>query len=221
MTNPVIDNTTGGNLDRVILWQYDHADNLISIIELFSQFFKDSTTDFFDEYVKKFNLSNPDEVTDYGLAVWGKVLDIPRPTLTYTDGGEKVTRPMSKELYRRILAGRIILSEKNASVPAYIEYVTSVFGDGVTVIDGQDMSLSFVKNESAETPLTAEAIAAISQYPDVVFAYPSGVRSNERSNDPMFALDGQQTDTDDTDPIAGGLDESGFNWRITPKGNWR
>ena len=49
MTNSVIDNTTGGNLDRVILWQYDHADNLISIIELFSQFFKDSTTDFFDE----------------------------------------------------------------------------------------------------------------------------------------------------------------------------
>ena len=221
MTNSVIDNTTGGNLDRVILWQYDHADNLISIIELFRQFFKDSTTDFFDEYVKKFNLSNPDEVTDYGLAVWGKVLDIPRPTLTYTDNGEEVTRTMSKELYRRILAGRIVLSEKNASVPAYIEYVTSVFGDGVTVIDGQDMSLSFVKNESAETPLTAEAAAAISQYPDVVFAYPSGVRSNERSNDPIFALDGQQTGTDDTDPIAGGLDESGFNWRITPKGNWR
>ena len=65
MTNSVIDNTDAGNLDRTIIWQYDNAEKLIGVIEMLKDFFAQSTTDFFDNYAKKINLANPDEVDPY------------------------------------------------------------------------------------------------------------------------------------------------------------
>ena len=220
MTNSVIDNTDAGNLDRTIIWQYDNAEKLIGIIEMLKDFFAQTTTEFFDNYAKKINLANPDEVDDYGLSVWGKVLGVQRPVLTFDDGEvASHTAPMSSGLYRKILAARIVLLEKSATVPNYIEYVQSIFGGKLKVIDGQNMSLSFAVKTGAT--LTDEESAAIAQFPDVVFAFPSGVRSSGHSNSLMFGFDGQQNSEDESDPQVGGFDESGMNWRLTPKGNWQ
>lgn len=220
MTNTQIDNSDAGNIDRTIIWQYDNAENLIGVIQTLKDFFAQSTTEFFDGYIEKINLANPDEVDDYGLSVWGKVLGVQRPVLTFDDGGgESHTSPMSSALYRKILAARIVLLEKTATIPNYIEYVQSIFGNRMKVVDGLNMSLGF-EVKDGET-LTDEESAAIAQFPDVVFAFPSGVRSVEHSDSLMFGLDGQQDSEDESDPNVGGFDESGMNWRLTPKGNWQ
>lgn len=220
MINSAIDNTDAGNLDRTIIWQYDNASGIIGVIEMLKDFFTQSTTEFFDDYAKKINLADLDEVDDYGLSVWGKILGAQRPVLTFDDGeGESHTAPMSSSLYRKILAARIILLEKSATVPDYIEYVKSIFGDRISVVDGENMSLTFTLKDGEE--LTDEESAAITQFPDVVFAFPSGVRSSEHSDSLMFGFDGQQDSEDESDPQVGGFDESGINWRLTPKGNWQ
>lgn len=211
MNTAIIDNSDSGYIERTILWQYDNAEHLKSIILNLKGFFDQSAKDHFDEMVGRMNLADED-IDDYGLAVWGKILNTNRPNLTYNGS----TTTLSKEVYRKILLGKIKLFEGSATLKEYIEYIKSIFDDGVICFDGLDMSLSFDKNFDAT--LSDELDALIEQAPDVVFVYPAGVRSSDHSTSKMFVFDGQQT-VDFF--VAGGLDESGFNWRLTAKGNWR
>jgi hypothetical protein len=216
MTDHIIDNTDAGLIERTITWQYENATKLVSLILSWKEFFKHSTTDLFDGIPPGINLTNTD-ISDYWLSVWGNILNVRRPMLTYLPEGEseESTLTMSRELFRRILLGRSRLLEDNASVPAYLNYINIVFGPKMKMIDGLDMGISFVENGE----LTNEELAAIEQCPDVVFVFPAGVRSAEHSQSLMFGLDGQQNEADVVN--VGGLDESGFNWRLTPKGNWK
>ena len=106
MTNSVIDNTDAGNLDRTIIWQYDNAEKLIGVIEMLKDFFAQSTTEFFDNYAKRINLANPDEVDDYGLSVWGKVLILRRCHLVF------IARYLRREssFSKKVQPSRITLS---------------------------------------------------------------------------------------------------------------
>jgi hypothetical protein len=56
-------------------------------------------------------------------------------------------------------------------------------------------------------------------FPDILYVFPSGVRSASHSKSLMFGLSNNGDDPQDT--FCGGLDESGFNWRLTPEGNWQ
>lgn len=231
-----IDNSDSGYIERTILWQYDNAEHLKDIILSFKSFYDKSTKEHYDNLRGRLNLSDPN-IDAYGLAVWGKILNTNRPNLTYIDEGtnEEVTRSLSKGVYRKILLGKIKLFEGSATLKEFAEYIKSIFGDCVICTDGLDMSLRFDKNLSPTTPLSPELDALITQAPDVVFVYPAGVRSSEHSKSDMFCLaehnagdvvdgveltsaTGQPTETEFN---VGGLDESGFNWRLTTKGNWR
>jgi hypothetical protein len=211
MKTATIDNSDDGYIERVILWQYDNAEHLKDLILNLKGFYDKSTKDHFDEMVGRMNLAD-ENIDDYGLSVWGKILNTNRPNLTY--GGN--TTPLSKEVYRKVLLGKIKLFEGSATLKEFIAYVESIFGDGVICTDGLDMSLRFDKNLNAN--LSPELDALITQAPDVVFVYPAGVRSSAHSTSRMFVFDEQKT-VDFFTP--GGLDESGFNWRLTAKGNWR
>lgn len=216
MTDPIIDNTDAGLIERTITWQYENATKLVSLILSWKEFFKNSTTDLFDEIPSAIDLTDTN-ISDYGLSVWGNILNVRRPMLTYSpnEGDEETTLVMSRELFRRILLGRLRLLEDNASIPAYLNYISAVFGSRMRVVDGLDMWMSFVDNGE----LTPEEAAAIEQCPDIIFIFPAGVRSAEHSQSLMFGLDGQQNEASVVN--VGGLDESGFNWRLTPKGNWK
>lgn len=219
MKTATIDNSDAGYIERVILWQYDNAEHLKDLILNLKGFYDSSTKDHFDEMVGRMNLAD-ENIDDYGLAVWGKILNTNRPNLTYIDEetNEELTQPLSKEVYRKILLGKIKLFEGSATLKEFAEYIKSIFGDGVICTDGLDMSLRFDKNLNPTTPFSPELDALITQAPDVVFIYPAGVRSSEHSTSRMFVFDEQKT-VDFFTP--GGLDESGFNWRLTAKGNWR
>lgn len=117
------------------------------------------------------------------------------------------TGKISSELYRKILKAKVKLLSRNATIPDYCEFINAVFDGKVKVIDGLDMSLKFEDNG-----LDGEQKSVFDNHMDVIIAYPSGVRDNNKSNSPIFALDGQQK-VASTDPITGGLDESYFIYK--------
>ena len=117
------------------------------------------------------------------------------------------TGKISSELYRKILKAKVKLLSRNATIPDYCEFINTVFDGKVKVIDGLDMSLKFKDNG-----LDGEQKSVFDNHMDVIIAYPSGVRDNNKSNSPIFALDGQQK-VFSTDPITGGLDESYFIYK--------
>lgn len=212
MTNYAIDNSDRGDIDRTILWQYDNAAHLIGVIDIFKDFFEQAVKNFWDGFTKNVSLADEDEVDDYGLAVWGKILNVSRTIPTSGDPIE-----LSSGLYRKILAARFKLATENASLKAYSDYVHAIFGGKVKFVDNGTMSLTVEVNESAGE-LTDEEQALVDN-PQIWMIYPAGVESSEHSNSPMFGLDGQQP-VETGDPVVGGLDESSFNWRLTPEGRW-
>jgi hypothetical protein len=209
-----IDNTDRDDIRRTILWQYDNATNLIKIIYLLKDFFTQGVTNFWDSFLDYIDLFSKDKLSDYGLALWGKAIGVPR--LVYDNSGTRT--PIGAKLYRNVLKARLILSTKAATLKDYSDFITSIFGkDRVVVVDAGRMSLSVVKKND-EVTLTADEKALIDNV-DAWFLYPAGVKSNVHSNSNMLGFDGQEP-VKSTDPNIGVLDEASFNWRLTPGGNW-
>lgn len=210
-----IDNTDRGDIKRTILWQYDNATNLIKIIYLLKDFFAQGVTNFWDSFLRYTDLFSEGELSDYGLALWGKAIGVPR--LVYDNNGTPT--PINAELYRNVLKARLILSTKAATLKDYSDFITSIFGkDRVIVVDSGRMSLSVVK-KNGQVTLTADEQTLIDNV-DAWFLYPAGVKSDVHSNSNMFGFEGQSPRPGYNDPNIGGLDESSFNWRLTPGGNW-
>lgn len=211
-----IDNTDRGDIKRTILWQYDNATNLIKIIYLLKDFFAQGVTNFWDSFLRYTDLFSEGELSDYGLALWGKAIGVPR--LVYDNDGTPT--PINAELYRNVLKARLILSTKAATLKDYSDFITSIFGKNrVIVVDSGRMSLSVVKKNDNVT-LTSDEQALIANV-DAWFLYPAGVKSDVHSSSYMFGFDGQQKKYGTAaDPEIGGLDDSSFNWRLTPGGNW-
>ena len=212
MTNYAIDNSDRGDIDRTILWQYDNATHLVALITAFKDFFNEAVTNFWDGFSNRVNLADENKVDDYGLAVWGKILNVSR-TIPTSDGPIE----LPSGLYRKILAAKFKLATENASLKAYSDYVYAIFGGKVKFVDNGTMSLTVEVNENAGE-LTDEEQALVYN-PQIWMIYPAGVESAEHSNSPMFGLDGQQP-VAISDPVVGGLNDSSFNWRLTPEGRW-
>lgn len=207
MNTVTIDNSDGGEILASILWQYEHASNVVGVIETFKAAYDASTKDFFDALLGRYDLAS-ESIDDFGLAVWGAILNLPRP---FVNGSM-----LSSEVYRRILLGKLRLLDSDATMENYTAYCDLVFGEGaVSVVDEGQMELTLVANTTLD-----EELEALLDMQQKIIPYPAGVKSNEHSNSPMFCFEGQQPIEDD-DPQAGGLDDSSFCWRYTKQGNWR
>lgn len=64
------------DLQKTILWQYDKAQSLRSLINQKQSWYKRNVTDFILNFFK--NIFNLKTATDFGLSVWGKLLNFPR-----------------------------------------------------------------------------------------------------------------------------------------------
>lgn len=214
-----VDNSADSDLKRVVLWQYDLAERFVGWIGILRGFFLYSTQMFWDSIPTKLNISVAESVDEFGLAVWGLVTGVGRPTVT-VDGG---LRTISSELYRRIIIGRFRLVCSNASLSAYEDFVDFVFRGNVSVVDNGTMSMTFSWIGDA-TPTTNEAKemkALIEQRPESVVAYPSGVRDDARSSSMLLGLSADENGAVGQDVLCGGFDEASFCWRYTKEGNWR
>lgn len=203
MTNYTIDNTDRGDTKRAITWQYDQAENLVSLISSMSDFFKAAVTDFWDGFVKDTNLASAEDVTDFGLAVWGKILNIPRTV--YVENDE--VKSISSDLYRRLLVARFKLANGNASLGAYAEFIYDVFGGKVKFVDNGTMSLSLAINDGQTLTTEEEALYNDADY---WMMYPAGVRSDEAYSGKILGLSTSRIAPQDS--RCGTFDESILNW---------
>jgi len=200
MTNQAIYNGADAEFGKVILWQYDKAENLIMLIKNFLGIFDNATKLLWDKYAEEVDI---DTATDYGLAILGTLIGCSRPNYNNS--------PISTELYRRFIKARFQLSRSNYSVDAINEYLRTVFDNAVSVIDNHDMSLSWSVDRSA---LTAEELYCIDSLPQFTLPFPAAVKDNTQFDEVLFSV----CETQPADPsnvtmngyLVGGLDESTF-----------
>ena len=81
MNTANIDNSIGADITRTITWQFDKATHLVGIINALRDFYDQSTKDLWDGVIG--SVENIDEADDYGLSVWGKILNLRRPVVAY------------------------------------------------------------------------------------------------------------------------------------------
>ena len=62
------------NLLESLLWQYNDAERLQSILQQKQDWFKENHTDFWDDWYD--NVFNLDTANDFGLTVWAKILEV-------------------------------------------------------------------------------------------------------------------------------------------------
>lgn len=190
MSYLTIDNTIDADLKRAVTWQYDNASNLVAVIGMFKDFFRKSVSDLWDSIAAGINISIPDEASDFDLAKWGKLLGVERPVLTIDGAG--VT--MKSEAYRRILVARFRLLNSDATTEDYITFIKYIFGNAVDISYNDNMALTFsyVGNAPQSTnSVEYHLYAAFNQFPDTIFIYPAGVRSNVQSSGPIVAFEEQ------------------------------
>lgn len=194
MSYLTIDNTIDADLKRAVTWQYDNASNLVAVIGMFKDFFRKSVSDLWDSIAAGINISIPDEASDFDLARWGKLLGVERPVLTIDGAG--VT--MRSEAYRRILVARFRLLNSGATTEDYITFIKYIFGEAVEISYNDNMALTF--SYVGNVPQSTDSVeyhlyAAFNQFPDTIFIYPAGVRSNVQSSGPIVAFEEQATGT--------------------------
>ena len=74
MNTANIDNSIGADITRTITWQFDKATHLVGIINALRDFYDQSTKDLWDGVIG--SVENIDEADDYGVSVWGKILNL-------------------------------------------------------------------------------------------------------------------------------------------------
>ena len=165
------------NLIQNILWQYEKAENLKGLISRKENWYNTNLNDFWLKIVDDF--LNIQTATDWGLNLWGKILNVSR---IYNVNGVQTT--LSTELYRRLILGKISLIRSNGTVPEINKYLNFIFSNHIpattnaaVVKDNFDMSVYYVLNFEP----TDEELALI--YSRTFFPTPAGVK------DKIYLLD--------------------------------
>ncbi|MBV4413350.1 DUF2612 domain-containing protein [Enterobacteriaceae bacterium YMB-R22] len=63
------------DLLKAILWQYENSDNIKALAHYKSAWFNRATVEFWRNWYR--DVFNIDTANDFGLAVWGRILDVP------------------------------------------------------------------------------------------------------------------------------------------------
>lgn len=158
------------NLIQNVLWQYEQADSLKSLIKQKEEWYNTNLNDFWLKIVDDF--LNINTATDWGLNLWGKILNVSR--IINVNG---VQTTLSKELYRRLILGQMSLIRSNGTVPEINKYLNFIFKEhtsettnAAVVKDNFDMSVYYVLSFEP----TDEELALI--YSRTFFPTPAGVK---------------------------------------------
>ena len=135
------------DLSKVILWQYDDAEKLKSLVNNEQQFMDTAVTQFWEDF--NYNVFNLATCNTFGLELWGKLLGVARPT--YLDGGVAVE--YSDDQYRLVLQARIYLLTFDGSGAALNQFFKMLFPEyPVIITDNLDMTVTigFVQEPTDE-----------------------------------------------------------------------
>lgn len=110
------------NLKQCLLWQYNNAPALRALILQKQDWYKTHQEDFWNYwYGSVFNLDTAD---DFGLTVWGEILDFPRQVKS-VDGSLHV---LTTEQYRTVLKGQMLKFNMGVTAPEVNKWLSVVFG---------------------------------------------------------------------------------------------
>lgn len=170
------------DLSKVILWQYDDAPKFKALVDKEQDFMNEAVTWFWEDFNHDvFNLAT---CNTFGLEVWGKLLNVARPT--YTSGGE--THEYSDEQYRLVLRARIFLLTFDGSAKSLNNFFKMLFPEyQVVITDNLNMTVDI--NFVNEPPQEIKTV--INNY--LFLPRPSGVEYNVNWHvdyDKVFGFEG-------------------------------
>ena len=129
------------DLEKSILWQYDKANKMKSLITQKKSWYKENVTDFITNFFK--NIFNLKTANDFGLAIWGKILNFPRQ-ITKRDN---TILELSTEQYRFLLKAQILKFKMKCTIPEINRYLRIIFNESnnnnVYVIDNHNMTIRY------------------------------------------------------------------------------
>lgn len=180
------------NLLECLLWQYHKAERLQALVQACQDEMNANVEDFWNDFYT--NVFNIDTVNTFGLAVWGILLGVERPT--YTSDGQ--TQYYSDDMYRLFLKSRILMFQMDGSIYRINQYINYLFPNKpIYVIDNLDMTISinFYYTPSAEE-------WQVLNNPDFL-PRPSGVQIEILSINPdeIFGFNGTEFQPWDTEPF--------------------
>lgn len=125
------------DLNKVILWQYNDATKLKSIVSNQQSFMDTNLTDFIRGWER--NVFRLDDCDSFGLTVWGRLLNAPRPV--YTINNEK--HVFNDEQYRLLLKAKIYLLNFNGTCSNLNEFLKKFFPNvQFSVVDNYNMTVT-------------------------------------------------------------------------------
>lgn len=135
----VCDLQNTANLLECILWQYDNAPKLKSLVQACQDEFDGNVQDFWDNFYT--NIFNLDTANSFGLAVWGICLGVERPKYEY-QGQEYL---YSDDMYRLFLKAQSIIFSNNGSIAQFNKYMNLLFPNKpIKINDNLDMTIRVV-----------------------------------------------------------------------------
>lgn len=128
--NPQID------IQQCVLWQYANSPALRTLLQDKSAFYQQNVAQFWNDWFN--DVFNINTATDFGLSVWGEILDFPRQIKSNTGTIHNLTT----EQYRTILKGQLLKFRMDGTVPQVNEWLKVVFGNqgNVFCLDNLDMT---------------------------------------------------------------------------------
>lgn len=131
------------NARNVILWQYDNAPNFNALIAFKQNFYDDAVSDFWERWID--DVLNIQTANEFGLTLWGFLLNLERPLYTNANG-ELV--PIPTESYRLLLNAKLY---KNSHAPTFSNvntFIRQIFfnhpDNKSYVQDNLNMSITYI-----------------------------------------------------------------------------
>ena len=131
---------TSVDLEQNVIWQYANAKAFTALVNAEQDWYSQNVTEFFNFWRDK--MLNLDRADDFGLSVWGKILNFKRQILL-KDGSVYI---LSTEAYRLLLKGQFLKMTTNGSISDANRYLQLLFGSqgAAYCLDNYDMTISYI-----------------------------------------------------------------------------
>lgn len=126
------------DFEKHVFWQYNNAPAFNSLVNAKQDWYNTNQVQYWNNWVN--DVLNIKTANDYGLAIWGIILGIPR---TYMVNGNDMS--LSTSQYRAVILARLQLLHMRATIPEInklLNFLFSKYGKAY-VIDNHDMTLTY------------------------------------------------------------------------------
>ena len=134
----IFEYTPSIDFEKHVFWQYNNSPNINSLVSQKQDWYIENHQNFWQNWIT--NVLTLSTANDYGLAVWGNLLQTPR---TWKINGENVT--LTTQQYRTLLIARLRLLSIRGTVEeinGILNFLFKNYGKA-WVIDNYDMTITY------------------------------------------------------------------------------